>query len=544
MDRHPIAAIILAALVGLAVSLALERLLEPRVTLPWRRRVSANCLHAGIWLALFLVEFLQFWRPWLACILANALWFAMILISNVKYRALGEPFVYQDIDYFADMLRHPRLYLPFFGYGKAAGLVAAAAAAITAGIYVEPSLPIIRASFATWLALATIALCVVVLVWCGGRGNLEIALDPLADMQSIGLLAMLWKYRAAESQPASSSGDDSFIAAHTARPWFSGGNHVPPGQRALADTPNVIVVQSESFFDIRRAYPIVCAEVLGEFDSICAESLARGTLEVPARGANTVRTEFSFITGISNSALGIDQFNPYRRLATPETVSIARVFKQRGYKTICVHPYPGSFYRRDRAIPALGFDHFVDIAGFELDGQSIHETDAESNADAQTRGPYVSDADVARKVIETLAQGSTQPLFVFVITMENHGPLHLEKPTAQEQRRWLTQPLPAHCEDLIVYLRHLNNADNMIKSLKGALSVGERPGLLAWYGDHIPIMERVYRQLGEPSSSTDYFLWRSDCGAVDEGRAPTGAIHVEQFASMILKASDQQPDRY
>lgn len=540
MDRYPIAAIILAALVGLVVSLALERLLEPRVQPPWRRSVSANCLHAGIWLALFLIEFLQFWRPWLVCILANAILLALILISNVKYRALGEPFLYQDIDYFADMLRHPRLYLPFFGYRKAACLVVAAVATILAGAYLEPSLPIINGGFQTWLALEAIALWVLVFLWCGRQGPPRAAFEPKADMRSMGLIAMLWSYRKAESEPVNISGVDSSIAVHATGVLFSGVNESLSDQQRWSATPNVIVVQSESFFDIRRAYPIVCAEVLQEFDSICRESLARGTLEVPAWGANTVRTEFSFLTGMRNNALGIDQFNPYRRLATSETISIAKVFKECGYRTVCVHPYPGSFYRRDRAIPALGFDEFVDIRGFKDDNQHIREGVVE-NSFVQAHGPYVSDSAVTRKVIQTLEQGNSQPTFIFVVTMENHGPLHLEKATMQEQHRWLSQPLPVDCEDLIVYLRHLNNSDTMIKSLRTALAQGKRPGLLAWYGDHIPIMANVYRQVGAPTGNTDYFLWRSDASATDKGCAASRVLKVEHFGAMILKALVHQP---
>lgn len=38
----------------------------------------------------------------------------------------------------------------------------------------------------------------------------------------------------------------------------------------------------------------------------------------------------------------------------------------------------------------------------------------------------------------------------------------------------------------------------------------ERPGVLCVFGDHVPIMPGVYRELGEIDGSTDYLVWRAD----------------------------------
>ena len=79
---------------------------------------------------------------------------------------------------------------------------------------------------------------------------------------------------------------------------------------------------------------------------------------------------------------------------------------------MCVHPYPASFYNRDKVFPLLGFDEFIDIHSFD----GVAKT-----------GPYIGDIALAEKVCAVLRDSSSQPIFIFVITMENHGPLHLEK---------------------------------------------------------------------------------------------------------------------
>ncbi|MCF8172034.1 MAG: LTA synthase family protein, partial [Candidatus Methylopumilus sp.] len=241
--------------------------------------------------------------------------------------------------------------------------------------------------------------------------------------------------------------------------------------------------------------------------------------------------EFSFLTGVDVLKLGVDRFNPYRRLINFGMPSLARLLQQQGYRTICVHPYHASFYKRDKLFPMLGFDQFVDISEFEVVAK-------------QRKGDchFVGDEVVADKVLELLGQESEQPTFVFVITMKNHGPLHLESLPETDKQEWLTEPLPEGCEDLGAYLRHLGHADQMIKKLTEGLASAGRPGTLAWYGDHVPIMEKVYQQLGTPDGDTDYFIWRTRTSPQHPRPQHVAPEHLaahrlaaHQFAAEILK---------
>src|SRR5258708_35819390 len=85
----------------------------------------------------------------------------------------------------------------------------------------------------------------------------------------------------------------------------------------------VIIVQCESFFDARRVSPLVAPDLLPAFDACCREGTMFGRLEVPGWGANTMRTEFAVLSGIPESELGYDRFNPYFALARVPIVSPA-----------------------------------------------------------------------------------------------------------------------------------------------------------------------------------------------------------------------------
>ena len=245
-------------------------------------------------------------------------------------------------------------------------------------------------------------------------------------------------------------------------------------------------------------------------------------MKVPAWGANTVRTEFAFLSGIGEDKLDVHRFNPYRAIAAGrEVFSLASCLKRLGYRTVCVHPYPASFYRRDRAYPRLGFDEFLDIRAF---------------GGATRVGPYIGDLAVADQ-IEAILLEARSPLFIFAITMENHGPLHLERAGPSDMDDLYTRPPPAGCDDLTIYLRHLRNADRMISRLGATLGQCEHPANLCWFGDHVPIMSAVYEIFGSPCGRVEYVFW-SNQGA---GCAKEREIHVHDLALDWLRMAGVMP---
>jgi len=150
----------------------------------------------------------------------------------------------------------------------------------------------------------------------------------------------------------------------------------------------------------------------------------------------------------------------------------------------------------------------------------------------------VSDAAVGEYVARLIAdRGEDEhPLFVFVITMENHGPLHWETVDIRDEERFFSRgvPLPASCSDLVAYVRHLANADAMFGQVSAALSASPRPAQLCIYGDHVPIMPGVYSALGTPDGKTDYLIWSTQGRAAGiEVRAQH--LDIADLAGEILR---------
>lgn len=465
------AAVLVAALVGLLASVVIERLATPSVALA--RPVAAWALHAGLWFSAHALLTLLLGRPWFAAACVLALLLLLVLVNNAKFRALREPFVFQDYEYFSDAIRHPRLYIPFLGWWKFLAAAAGFMLALAIGWWGEAA-PDRRFAWSGQLGGIALMLAVgALLLLAGRRRRLPVGFLPEQDLRTLGLLASLWRY--AEEEKAPLVVESPFAA--------------PPPRRPAGELPHLVAVQSESFFDPRSLYAGIRHEVLAGFDRLRADAAAHGKLKVPAWGANTVRTEFAFLSGVDADGLGVHRFNPYRAVAAGRGLpSLASYLKRLGYRTICVHPYPAGFYQRDRVYPRLGFDEFLDVRAFDAMMRS---------------GPYIGDMAVADKVA-TLLQEAAAPVFVFAITMENHGPLHLERVAPADIDTLYAVPPPAGCDDLTIYLRHLRNADRMTETLRRALEQCGRPASLCWFGDHVPIMPSVYERFGAPPGDVEY----------------------------------------
>lgn len=480
----------------------LEAFLLPHGRQLWRRPLAIWAGHLAVLLLIYVLELLIFNRPWFA---ASQLLFwqgLMLVVNRVKLSQLYEPFVYQDLHYFVDIFRHPRLYLPFFGLWRLILAVTLPYLLVAVALQLEPALhqqwqwPQLIAS---WLLLVLIMLLVALYSWL--HVSPLVGVDPALDQAEMGMLGGFIAYAKAERQ-----------LARLAEPLQRSpvGVHRP----AQPDLPHLVVVQSESFFDARKLWPQIKPECYQWFDELQQQSIYAGELAVPAIGANTLRSEFSFLTGLTNHQQGIHRFNPYRRLARQPVSTLASRLRAQGYRTVCVHPYPISFYQRDRVYPHLGFDEFIDRKAF------AHQSD----------NHYVGDVEVADKVEQLLAQ-ATVPTFIFVITMENHGPLQLEKVGVDEPARYLTALPPAMVTELTAYLRHIANAEQMARQLCQALQRSERPGVLCWYGDHLPILSALYKACAYDSHLTDYLIWSTQ----PVRQPPVRQVRpVEQLANLLL----------
>jgi hypothetical protein len=422
-------------------------------------------------------------RPMFTGLVLLALGAGFALADMAKRDALLEPVVFSDLSELKHVFTHPHLYLPFAGPGLVIG-GAVAALGLGVGLLIfEP---------ASWqpapLPALALLLVAIVAIWVLSRapalGVAAAALrrfrptgEPSADAARLGPFATLLVYGViARAERAARRADCRPLPA-------------PALHDGTAATP-VVVVQCESFFDARRLSPQVPAGLLRCFDACLDEGATHGRFDVGAWGANTMRAEFAVLTGIPEDRLGFDRFNPYHAFARMPLHSLASRLRAEGYRTLCLHPFDRSFFRRDLTLPALGFESFL---GREALGGS-------------RRPPYRSDPDLARQVVGALDAAGPRT-FIFVITMGNHGPWQeAGVPIAPSLRRLFDPGEVPQCGPLLRYLDGLAGSDEMLGILLDELGPRRRDALFSFYGDHLPSLPQAFAHFGFDNRASDYVL--------------------------------------
>jgi phosphoglycerol transferase MdoB-like AlkP superfamily enzyme len=417
--------------------------------------------------------------------------------------------VFSDFAMFSQAFKHPRLYFPFLGLAPVIIMPLLIIGLIILVLMLEPAL-----AFTWQRILATLSFIVILYIVIKNNAlSTQLSLEPAEDNTKLGLINAVAAYL---FQSRTISHKEKIKQTLRTAPFYARSAYKKSPNKKQA---NITVIQSESFFDARRLHPSIKSELLKTFDQCNKESLQYGQLKVPAWGANTMRTEFSFLTGLAYEDLGFYRYYPYEYLAEMPVTSIASALKQRGYHCVCIHPHPASFFGRDKIFPAMGFDEFIDGSTF--------------NADTDKFGPYISDQAVAQKVLEVTQQKTDKPLFIFVITMENHGPLHLEKINQEEQAEYFNNKpdTPQQQDELGIYLRHLKNADEMIKTLTQAYSANPQDTLLCLYGDHVPSLPKIYADNHYDNPNSDYFIWHSKEKKSSKNKQE---VSIQSLASLLI----------
>lgn len=253
------------------------------------------------------------------------------------------------------------------------------------------------------------------------------------------------------------------------------------GVAADEGLPDIVVVQSESFFDPRILNGYQHARITPNFDRLARRGTS-GALHVPTFGGGTIRTEFEVLTGLSLRYFPDLQF-PYLQLNAKVVPGLVRTLRSNGYETVAIHGNDPSFWNRTSAFRAIGFDRFVSQSAFP--------------PGTANDGQYMADRGMTDEILTQL-KDSGPPQFLFAISIEAHGPYDTVPADIAERD---AMPVPAGITgkdklELQNYLYHIHHADQELGRLASVLARRERPTLLLFYGDHLPALTNVFQRAG------------------------------------------------
>lgn len=234
---------------------------------------------------------------------------------------------------------------------------------------------------------------------------------------------------------------------------------------------NIICVMNESFADL-SVYPNVNpAQDPMPFYRSLRENAQKGTLMVSVQGGTTANTEYEFLTG--NSMMLAPNSIPFTTYIQTDQFALPRILAEMGYRSVAVHPYYASGWRRDEVYPRLGFAEFHDKEAFDVrDPEKIRR--------------YISDREDVEYLIDLLEQKPEgEKLFLFNVTMQNHGGYEYDGDDFQSSVHLVD--FPGNAKDAAEqYLTCIRLSDAALEELVSYLSGIDEKTLLLFFGDHQP----------------------------------------------------------
>ena len=279
------------------------------------------------------------------------------------------------------------------------------------------------------------------------------------------------------------------------------------------ELPDILMVLEESTFDprlIARCRYAPCDSPMFRAPAGQWRSL-QGPLLVHTTGGGTWLTEFAFLSGFDWRIFGRGGAYAPVSLAPRLELSLPKYLRSLGYHTVVFSGVGADFLRARSAYRYYGFDEFYAAQDLKLsdDWQAVR------------------DSIIFNKALQLLAQGQdTRPLFVFILTIRNHGP-HGEG----------REPLPraVHQVELRLgrpladYLSRLDDSAQDMAQLRRAWLNSPRPRVVGWFGDH------------QPEFAWDYLNTMVD---VDRSRFATNASgpHMRFLTFHQLSANFGEPN--
>lgn len=282
-------------------------------------------------------------------------------------------------------------------------------------------------------------------------------------------------------------------------------------------TPNIIFLQLESFFDVTKMKDIEFSEdPIPTFNKL-KEEFPSGFLTVNNYGYGTANTEFEVMTGMNLDDFGPGEF-PYKTILKSQTCeSIAYILKDYGYATHAMHNNNAAFYERHKVFKNLGYDTFTSLEFM--------------NPEEFTEVKWAKDKVLTDEIIDVI-NSTDETDYLYCISVQGHGvypkePI-LENPVIQvdgfdsEEREY----------QFLYYVNQLYEMDQFIKDLIIQLNGTGEDVVLVMYGDHFPSLSITDDELEKGNVyQTEYIIWNNmDLKLKDED------IETYQLYSKVLQA--------
>ena len=240
--------------------------------------------------------------------------------------------------------------------------------------------------------------------------------------------------------------------------------------------PDIVLLLQESTVD-PRLYKGVDPKLLPHFSMFEQDSKVKAhtMMRVQTFGGGTWLSEFAALTGLRS-----DDFGPLKNSVFYSAVdhvndSLFKQMKDNGYYTVVLTPFNKSAYNAGHAYHMMGVDKIIQPQELGYPG------------DLSDNLWHITTADVLSYVKKVLAGHTDKPVFVYALTMYEHGPYDAGHSDDYQLASVVKDAESAG--KFSHYVEKIKNSDTALADFFQFVDQRQRPTLFMHFGDHQPAID-------------------------------------------------------
>ena len=241
-------------------------------------------------------------------------------------------------------------------------------------------------------------------------------------------------------------------------------------------TPNIIVILSESFFDVNLLSDDITfdKDITSNFNNLKNEGYLVNLVS-PSYGGMTINVTFELLTG-GNMSYFNNGYIPFMQLYgnnASKLPSIVKELSNNGYYNQIIMGQDS--YDSEKVFKILGFDEYVKL----------------DTTDENKKGYYVSDDYMSDLIIQQIEEKNGKRKFLIVETMQSHMDYLVSKYDDYDISILNSNLSDIDNNVLLSYAQGIYDADKMILKVYNEIQKVDEDIIIVFFGDHLPYLENI-----------------------------------------------------
>lgn len=221
---------------------------------------------------------------------------------------------------------------------------------------------------------------------------------------------------------------------------------------------------------------------------------AHSAMRVQTFGGGTWLSEFAALTGLNSDDFGSQKSGVFYFIADHLNNSLFKEMKANGYYTVVLTPFNRGAYHSGHAYQMLGVDRIIQPQELGYPGK------------LQDNLWTISTDDMLKYAKEILAKETDKPVFIFSLTMYEHGPYKESHSDDYGLKGNVKNDDSAG--EFSHYMEKIVASDKAMRDFVDFMAKRERPLMFLYFGDHQPgiSLNQYQSEFANPAFITQFTL--------------------------------------